>query len=303
MKESNLPLVSIILATYNRAHILGRAIDSVLRQTYPNFELIIIDDGSTDNTSSVLQKYSDPRIRIFKHEFNMGVTAAKNSGLRQIRGDWFSTFDSDDEMLPDAISSMMDIPLNVDKTITSVTCNCYLANSNEFSGKGLDCDSYIKANEIMPLTSGDFWGMNKTSLLNGETFNDRLNGIESTLWYKINERAKTYYLHKALNIIHLEGADRVSIKRTSLSKKNIHYANLVNEKLYLQITKKYKPIEYCNLCKVGMIVMRANKNKKIAAMYYELLKDCKKSPMIRIAGLNLPSWVFRFYLYLNPSIR
>jgi glycosyltransferase involved in cell wall biosynthesis len=81
------PTVSIVTATYNRADTLGRAIDSVLRQTYPDWELIVVDDGSTDRTSEVLSGYTDERIRVFKHERNRGVTAAKNTGLDHMQGD------------------------------------------------------------------------------------------------------------------------------------------------------------------------------------------------------------------------
>ena len=72
-------MISIIIPTYNRARVLPRAIDSVLKQTYENWELIIIDDGSTDNTQEILQSYHDHRLRYIQHEKNKGVTAAKNT--------------------------------------------------------------------------------------------------------------------------------------------------------------------------------------------------------------------------------
>jgi glycosyltransferase involved in cell wall biosynthesis len=75
------PLISIIMPTYNRAKTIERAIKSVLNQSYAKIELIIIDDGSSDNTSEILNRFNDPGIRIFKHEKNKGVTAAKNTGL------------------------------------------------------------------------------------------------------------------------------------------------------------------------------------------------------------------------------
>src|SRR5438034_4668818 len=99
IREGNaeLPLVSIIIPTYNRARTIERAIDSALKQSYPNIEIIVIDDGSTDDTGDVLKKY-DRRIRIYMHETKKGVTSAKNSGLDQIRGKWFTILDSDDEI-------------------------------------------------------------------------------------------------------------------------------------------------------------------------------------------------------------
>jgi glycosyltransferase involved in cell wall biosynthesis len=76
------PAVTIIVTTYDRARLVPRAIDSVLRQTYPNVDLVVVDDGSRDDTSEVLAQYDDdPRVRIVRHDRNRGVTAAKNTGL------------------------------------------------------------------------------------------------------------------------------------------------------------------------------------------------------------------------------
>jgi len=93
-----MPSVSIVLPTYNRADIIGRAIKSVLRQTFTDWELIIVDDGSTDNTSSVVN-ITDSRIRFVRQD-NRGVYAARNTGLRLAEGRYITFLDSDDEWLP-----------------------------------------------------------------------------------------------------------------------------------------------------------------------------------------------------------
>lgn len=100
MEEINNPLVSVIMPAYNRAHVIGRAIISVLEQAYTNFELIIVDDGSKDNTEEVVKSFGDPRIRFTKHEQNRGVCAARNTGIRASRGEYITFIDSDDEMAP-----------------------------------------------------------------------------------------------------------------------------------------------------------------------------------------------------------
>jgi glycosyltransferase involved in cell wall biosynthesis len=298
--ETELPLVSIIMATFNRAHTIERAINSVLNQSYKNIELIIIDDGSTDNTTAILNNYNDSRIRILKHEHNKGATAAKNSGLKLIKGEWFTTFDSDDEMVPDAIETMINVPLIFDKKITSVTCNCWDPISNTFVGKGLAEDCYFNANEIMPFCTGDFWGLIKTSLLQGDSFNEKLIGFESTLWYKINARANAYYIHKALNIVHIEGKDRVSNTRPSFKKELISYENLINEEFYLKINKQYKPDEYYGICKKGLFMMLASKNRLLASKYYELLKTSKNSFKIYlIYKLKLPALIYKTTIKLK----
>lgn len=96
-------LVSVILPTYNRAGLIGRALDSVLAQSYANWECVIMDDGSGDNTADVLGAYDDPRIVRLKQE-NRGVSSARNAAMRAAGGEVFALLDSDDEWLPDKLA-------------------------------------------------------------------------------------------------------------------------------------------------------------------------------------------------------
>jgi glycosyltransferase involved in cell wall biosynthesis len=80
--------ISIIMATYNRADYLPRAVNSVLNQSCRNFELIIIDDGSTDNTEEVVKSFKDTRIKFIKNEHNQGMSVARNRGFDSAAGDY-----------------------------------------------------------------------------------------------------------------------------------------------------------------------------------------------------------------------
>lgn len=102
------PIVSIIMPTYNRAFCLNRAVESVLRQTYHDFELIIIDDGSTDDTTKVINGFSDKRIVHLRHEKNMGAAAARNLGIQMAKGDFIAFQDSDDVWHPEKLSRQME---------------------------------------------------------------------------------------------------------------------------------------------------------------------------------------------------
>lgn len=90
------PLVSVVLPTYNRARLLRRAVKSVLDQTYPNFELIVVDDCSTDGTEGVVKGFQDDRIRYIRHEKNQGAPITRNTGIRAAKGKYIAFQDSDD---------------------------------------------------------------------------------------------------------------------------------------------------------------------------------------------------------------
>ena len=107
MKSMN-ELVSIIMPSYNTANYIGDSIASVLNQTYKNWELIIVDDCSSDDTDEVLAKYLyDERIRYFKNETNSGAAVSRNRALREARGKWIAFLDSDDLWLPEKIEKQV----------------------------------------------------------------------------------------------------------------------------------------------------------------------------------------------------
>jgi glycosyltransferase involved in cell wall biosynthesis len=105
----NRPTVSVVIPTYNRAHLIGKAIQSVFNQSYQDFEIIIVDDGSTDNTEEIVKKFNDFRINYFFHKFNQGISAARNTGIKACQGKYIAFLDSDDEWLPEKLDKQMKI--------------------------------------------------------------------------------------------------------------------------------------------------------------------------------------------------
>lgn len=111
MEEVN--KVSIIIPVYNAEGKLHRCLDSILTQSYQNYECIIVDDGSTDDSAAIIDEYvnENSRFKVF-HKKNGGVSSARNYGLNIAKGEWIVFVDSDDYLLPDHISSMMDVVSN-----------------------------------------------------------------------------------------------------------------------------------------------------------------------------------------------
>ena len=98
--------VSVIIPAFNQGHYLGEAIQSVLDQTYPDFELIVVDDGSTDKTAQVACSFSDPRVH-YIHQENRGLSAARNTGILRSSGEYLTFLDSDDRFLADKLETLV----------------------------------------------------------------------------------------------------------------------------------------------------------------------------------------------------
>jgi glycosyltransferase involved in cell wall biosynthesis len=101
------PLVTIILPTFNRAHLIGESIQSVLDQTYQNWELIVADDGSADNTEEVVRSFNDPRVSYHFFEHTGIIDQFRNFGIRSSRGDLIAFLDSDDLWLPEKTATQV----------------------------------------------------------------------------------------------------------------------------------------------------------------------------------------------------
>lgn len=101
------PLVSIIIPTYNHAHFLKNALESVINQTYTHWEALIVDNHSEDNTSEVIASFNDPRVKKFMIHNNGVISASRNLGLKEARGEWVAFLDSDDIWYPEKLSTII----------------------------------------------------------------------------------------------------------------------------------------------------------------------------------------------------
>lgn len=122
---------TVIITTYNRAGTLPRAVDSVLSQDAADFELIVVDDGSTDGTPAALAEITDPRVIAVRRP-NGGLSAARNTGIARASGDWIAFLDDDDMALPGWLSGLSDL---VDDSVGVVCCGAeYVTPAGEAVG-------------------------------------------------------------------------------------------------------------------------------------------------------------------------
>ena len=100
-----MPKISVVMPVYNGERFLEQAIDSLLAQSFQDWELIVVDDGSTDRTSQILERYTDPRFKLFRQS-NRGEAGARNTGLKHMTGEYMAFLDADDVYLPNALQDL-----------------------------------------------------------------------------------------------------------------------------------------------------------------------------------------------------
>jgi glycosyltransferase involved in cell wall biosynthesis len=122
-------LVSVVLPVFNRALAVRSALQSVLNQTYQNWEIVVVDDSSTDDTASVIEEHArkDLRIRLLRHSERRGAQAARNTGIEASQGHWVAFLDSDDQWLPDSLQLRLN--LAKDKGLSVVHSECYVVRN------------------------------------------------------------------------------------------------------------------------------------------------------------------------------
>ncbi len=121
--------MSVIIPTYNREKLILKALDSIFRQTYQDFEVLIIDDASTDQTDRVIRELNHPRVRYFKMDTNGGQCIARNYGIRQAKGEFVAFLDSDDEWLPEKLEKQVALFDSGSKRMGGVYGNSYTTDA------------------------------------------------------------------------------------------------------------------------------------------------------------------------------
>lgn len=209
-------LVDVIIPTFNRADVMVKAIESVLAQTYKNFILHIVDDGSTDHTQLVLEKYKDhPQIKIYL-QTNAGVSSARNLAAKQGTGQWISFLDSDDEWMPHKLETQINYLIQ--------NPDCHFLHSEElWIRNGVRVNpkvKHLKSNDNIFIRSLDFCIISPSTViltrklfLTHQGFDDSFIVCEDyDLWLKILLKNEIGFLSTALIEKHGGHADQLSTK-------------------------------------------------------------------------------------------
>ena len=167
----NKPTVSVIIPTYNRANLIEKAIKSVLKQIYKDFEIIVVDDGSTDNTGEIIRGFKDKRVRyIKKYKENKGSSVARNIGIKVARGKYIAFLDSDDEWLPEKLDKQIKVLQSESPEVGVVYSNLLYIDEN---GKNMSKFRNPKKEGYIyeDLLGNNYVGTDSTLLIRKECFN------------------------------------------------------------------------------------------------------------------------------------
>jgi lipopolysaccharide heptosyltransferase II len=200
--------VSIIIPTYNRASMLPRAIESVLRQDYPDVEIIVIDDCSQDDTANVVRGYDDKRLRYIRLPENMGVAAARNFGIKSATGDFIAFLDSDDEFMPGKIERQVRVFELVSPRPGMVITNYW--NKGDISHLIIDADvpsGFVSVENKFPadiFNGPPSWMLSRECVEKVGLFDEELRTLEDLDYFARAVRAMpVYYLNEPLSLIHV----------------------------------------------------------------------------------------------------
>jgi glycosyltransferase involved in cell wall biosynthesis len=251
---NNAPLVSILMVTYNRADFIGAAIASVMAQTYKNWELIIIDDGSTDGTKSVTETALEPRIRYVSHDRNKGIQASRNEALSLAHGNYIAVLDSDDlwtdpQKLEAQVAYLNEHPdcvvvgtsiTRIDRMGNQIGTAKYASNDASIRRDLLLRNQFAHSSVLM----------RKTALAKTEGYRFEL-AEDFDLFLQLGKLGKFANLSKAMTSYRVHG-ESASTRKLAMAK-SIHaiierhaqaypFATFARLKNYLRIMKAYFPL-------------------------------------------------------------
>lgn len=136
--------MSVIIPVYNRGRLLARTINSVVTQTYGNLEIIIVDDGSSEDIRAIADGFNDLRIKYMRHDENRGLCAARNTGIKTAKGEFIEFLDSDDEFLPEKTERQLEIFRKNAEDIGFVYCGTWLEDNNVLKLNSLNQPGFCK---------------------------------------------------------------------------------------------------------------------------------------------------------------
>jgi len=287
----NNPLVSIIIPTYNRAWCINRAIDSCLKQTYQNFEIVVTDDGSSDNTEEIIKNYNNDKIIYFKLKKNQGVIKARNNSIINSRGKWILLLDSDDELYTNCLNIFVKNINKLNNNKIGMIFAHFHSSKTGTTKISKKFENKIKVNNILTykdficsgVAIGDPLPIVKKEVFEKIPYNTHIKRNMAVLWHQFFRISDILVIDEYLGLCHVEGTDRITTNRRKdaiLWIEGIKEYIEIFQKDILTRCPKAISLHYRSL---GLYLYQADKTK-----------DCRKS-LLKAIKYNLfdyKSWIY-----------
>ena len=266
-------LVSVIIPTFNRINLIVRAIESVLKQTYKVFEIIVIDDGSTDGTYELIKK-SYPKVFIY-HQKNKGVSAARNMGLTLARGTWIAFLDSDDEWISKKIECQINALNQSKEYLICHTNEIWIRNGIRVN----QMKKHQKYGGFIFEKSLDICRMSPSSVMISKTIFDEIGFFDESLkicedydfWLRISSKFPVLFLDEMLIKKYGGHEDQLSKNTDGIEQYRIQSLEKILKKINLNRNQFNAAVKMI-LKKLTIYKLGLEKRNK----YYEILKIKKK---------------------------
>lgn len=265
------PTVSVVIPTYNRANLVSRAIQSVLNQTYQDFEIIVVDDASKDDTKIVVNNFNDDRIIYVQHEINKGGGASRNTGIKKAQGDYIGFLDDDDEWLPEKLEKqIIKFQHSSEKVGLVYSGFFYVLEKND----KIMSEVYpsLSGNVYVELLKGCILGsptplIKKSSFQKAGLFDEELPSCQDwDMWIRISKYYEFDFVPEILAKHHVHGK-QISV---NLDSKVFARKKLITK--YRPDFSKYPSILSMNLNRLGILCCLANNQVEGRKYFFESVK-------------------------------
>jgi glycosyltransferase involved in cell wall biosynthesis len=211
------PYFSVIIPMYNRAFCIQRALDSCLAQEFTDFEVVVVDDGSADDSCARVGEYSDPRVRLVRHPANRGRCPARNTGMAAARGQWFVFLDSDYELLPGALQAMHERASALPADVGGMRFMCrddrgQLAPDPPHRDEIWDYEGYIRWFEAMRGRPSESLPCARADTFPAVSFPDD-HSEEMMYHLDLAQRWRILAASSVVRVYHYDAADRITVPR------------------------------------------------------------------------------------------
>jgi len=315
-------LISIIIPVYNVEQYLVRCVDSVINQTYKNLEIILVDDGSTDNSGKICDEYAlkDNRIKVI-HKKNGGLPSARNAGLDIAIGEYIGFVDSDDYIVSDMYEHLYNLLLNNKADVSC--CNFFNFKDNQYVDNQYGVDAVLNFGEVLCVKQNVFvWNkLYKRALIGNIRVDEKLRlGEDLDFNFKVlrkikkiaySKEAKYYYFYNPNSIIRERKFKKIDLQIITIYEEILKYCkeNNFNEAF------KYNRKKQLNRCVVFLFLIAKEKFIEDKESLNFLLKYIRKNLICLLFGnfsvklklclflsvinFNLASLIYRIYLKLT----